>query len=333
MRIPSLSSIMLAAGLALTAAAASAATRPATVPANYLTTPFGYMAPECVTILKPYETLLGERIVSKKDGASRTIGRCAKPRYSRDGVALKTGRMASSATLDGYDLVAGAKLTTGVTFMHAGLTVPAAPILSGDQSIYLLTSIYNDVNPAANALRAVLGWNMFGKGERWSLASMKLDNNGYVISTPLAPVNPGDKVELAHNLEADGNAFLGPFSTGAYTYDFSQNARIDGSVLDQRANAVAAIAMASYGVDDCRKLPAGGRIDGDYSLLQRRDVEEDPSSRLVKTVVAQQSLCNMKITLTAAPTYQYSPLFSITYSADTPPVSQGRSARITYIAN
>ncbi|GHE64504.1 hypothetical protein GCM10019059_25300 [Camelimonas fluminis] len=326
-----LSSLALATGLALASAPANAASRPAHVPASYLATPFGYMAPECVTFLKPHETLAGGRIVSKKDSSSRAAGSCAKPRYSRGGAALQAGGMASDATLDGYDLVAGAGLTRGVNFMHAGLTAPAAPAMSGDQSIYLFSSVYNDASPATNALRAVLGWNMFGKGQGWSLASMKLDNTGQLISTPLAPVNPGDPVNLVHDMsDPTGNGVRGPFTTSAYTQDFSQNASIKGSMLEQPANAIAAITMASYGVDDCRKLPAGGSIGGNYSLVQINDVEN--SDQLIKTVVAQQSFCNMKLTLTDARP-NYAPLFSITYSADTPPVSQGRTARITYIAN
>lgn len=323
-----LTSLMFATGLALAASPASAATRPANVPAGYLATPFGYMAPECVTFLKPHETVRDRKILSRRASAARALPDCSKPRFDRRGRALKNQMLPGE-----HDLVASLNVQNGrgVSAASASFGQLGAPATQTGQSIIFFNALRNSASTDTNALITAVGWNMFGKGPAWTLSAMRLHANGQLTATEpepyQSPYSPGLTPLLLISSSWSGNAVThGPFDLFATTQAFSGSAYIFDAVSATPVDTIDALVMTTYGVESCEQLPAPGQMSVRYYVTQKPlpDLTDQ-----VRVSQAGQTFCNMK--MTSGPRDGDYGTLDISYDTSTQ-AAKGRTARITFTA-
>lgn len=78
--------VLLFGVLPVKAQAPTGSTRPPTVSAEYLATPFGYFHPSCIGRLMPGDVLRpGELAISHADGSLDSVPVCSHPHYDRKG--------------------------------------------------------------------------------------------------------------------------------------------------------------------------------------------------------------------------------------------------------
>jgi len=325
-----LSSLALATGLALASAPANAgaASRPAHVPASYLATPFGYMAPECVTFLKPHEIVRERKILSRRTSAIRPLSDCLRPRYDRQGRALR-----NQALPHDHDLIASLEIPNGrgVSAISANFGQLAAPTTQTGQSIIFFNALRNSASADANALVTAVGWNMFGKGSQWMLSAMRLNENGQLTATEpepyQSPYDPGLTPLLLISSSWGGNATTtGPFDLFATTQAFNGA----GFIFDARSAApidtVDSLIMTTYGVESCEQLPAPGQMSVKYYATQKPLPD---LTNQVQVSVGAQTFCNM--TMTGGQRDGDYGTLNISYDTTTQ-AAKGRTARITFTA-
>jgi len=303
--------------------------RPAHVPASYVPTPFGYMAPECITELKSHETLRDGRIVSKQDGTSRVLAPCKAPRYDPKGMTQKPARsdtipMTLPIAVGGVQLWAmyggfGASVTT--------VDVPNPPRTQTGQTIYLFASVSNGPLALSEGGLTVLGWNMFGTGgAKWQVTTMHFDAGGQLVyAAPAQVVGPVsmwilNRADDAFSGSISGN---GPYTLGVGSSGGRTN-QVDGVYTLNRTDNSMSIGMAAYGVDSCDQLPAGGAT-GSVMVMNNSG---EPATQYVRTYM-YSTACNTALNFAPAESGG-TRNFTLTYS-DAPPRPAGRSAKITYI--
>jgi hypothetical protein len=115
--------------------------RPSVVPEGYVITPFGYFHPSCVQSLANGERLIGDGRVQHADGSlEKSVVACKYPRYSRTGVAARTGLTTlPPPEISGW--LENANITTGSTAKSYGAlvarwTVPRQPPSNVGQVLY-----------------------------------------------------------------------------------------------------------------------------------------------------------------------------------------------------
>jgi len=172
---------------------AAGSNRPASVPSDYVITPFGYFHPSCVREIKAGETLLADGRIRFADGAEEAIAPfCNFPRYTATGeLVVDPGPLYISWSW----IEAGQVSTQSSSYgeITAFWTVPPTPKTNDGQTLYFFPGFMN-INPAL-IIQPVLGWNdgQSGVGP-WNIASWNCCPNGTAnYSTPVT-VNPGDKI-------------------------------------------------------------------------------------------------------------------------------------------
>lgn len=267
---------VLAATLAAVVAEAQswqfAGSRPANVPSNFVFTPAGWFHPNCVIELRDDERLtLTDEIIST-GGSRRSLLACGYPHFRKDGT--KVSALAQPPQVNGW--VADVSATTGpLSFLSAIWTVPANPTSVGDQTIYLFPGF----EPRATwdtILQPVLGWNHYGAGPFWAIASWNCCRNGNTLHSPIVSVSSGATIYgyvwgtncnastgVCANWQVSTSAANGPQTT--------LNTDAYGEVLDW---AVAA-ALEAYGVDSCAQYPGtpgGPPVQLQFTNVTVRDV-------------------------------------------------------------
>ena len=190
---------MLAAGL--TAAQVPAgAKRPATVPADYVLTPFGYFHPSCVNHLAEGDVVRENlKVIERKKGTTQSLV-CDYPRFEADGTKLvgdlrPVGDGKSQPPFIGHSWIEYASIHDVVDYeeVYSQWTVPPTPASNDGQTLYFFNGL-EDINDVVSIIQPVLGWN--GNGlSGWSIAAWNCCPNGTTNEATPQAVNPGDQIE------------------------------------------------------------------------------------------------------------------------------------------
>ena len=192
------------------AAAVGGSTRPASVPADFVETPNGYMHPSCVFELAEGEHLLADGRLQRLSGL-QALGRCGHARYDSAGSLLEQApegtsssverfsadREAASAgpglpTINGWVQSGYVFSSTAAQFLSAKFKVPASPPTWDSSRILYYFPGLEDGNAVQTILQPVLGYNHYGAGKGWSMASWNCCFNGNAVHSTIVPVSAGD---------------------------------------------------------------------------------------------------------------------------------------------
>jgi hypothetical protein len=182
----------LTAAQALTSAGPK---RPATVPADYVITPFGYFHPSCVNHLAKGDVLRQDQeAIQRANGTLEKIQECAYPHYKPDGEVVTGDERDFNPPFIGHSWVESVSATTTTAYgaLAASWIVPPAPLDNDGQTLFFFPGLV-DNNDVVTILQPVLGWNA-DFDSAWGIASWNCCVNGQLNeSTPL-PVSSGDQI-------------------------------------------------------------------------------------------------------------------------------------------
>jgi hypothetical protein len=195
--LKSIAITMFIAGLTIAQALPLAGpNRPATVPAHYVITPFGYFDPSCVTHLAKGDVLLhDEKAIKHANGTNENIHVCAYAHYTAAGEAVTGDERAVQPPSIGHSWIEYASITTTSAFsqIYSEWDVPPAPSTNDGQTVYLFNGL-EDYKDVVTIIQPVLGWNS-DYASAWGIASWNCCESGTVVEAPPAPVNSGDHLE------------------------------------------------------------------------------------------------------------------------------------------
>lgn len=188
---------VLAAGLTTAHALTPAGpNRPASVPEDYVVTPFGYFHPSCVRQLGQGDVLHeDEGTVDHADGSKEEIQECAYPHYHSSGEeAREEGSTADTLPNIGHAWIEYGSVTTSTSYgkIDATWTVPPAPTSNNGQTVYLFPGL-EDYKDVVTIIQPVLGWNSDFAGE-WGIASWNCCAKGITWESTPVKVNAGDSI-------------------------------------------------------------------------------------------------------------------------------------------
>lgn len=187
---------MLVAGLTVAQALAAAAPRPATVPQDFVITPFGYYHPSCVNHLAKGEVLRQDiKAIEHANGTTTNIEQCAYPHYRADGEKVVGDERAPQTPNISHAWIEYASITTTGAYgqIYGEWDVPPSPSTNDGQTVYLFNGL-EDINDVVTIIQPVLGWNSDYAGA-WSIAAWNCCVNGNVNEATPAHANPGDHLE------------------------------------------------------------------------------------------------------------------------------------------
>jgi hypothetical protein len=186
----------LTAAQALTPAGAR---RPASVPADYVITPFGYFHPSCVHQLANGESVRKDaNAIQHADGSLEGLQPCAHAQFNakgdltaQNGVPVKTPVNQPSI---GHAWIEYSGVTTSTSFgeLVAEWTVPPNPSVNSGQTVYLFPGM-EDYADVVSIIQPVLGWNS-DYASAWGIASWNCCVSGHVFEATPHKVNPGDTI-------------------------------------------------------------------------------------------------------------------------------------------
>ena len=285
----------------------ASAHRPASVPADYVVTPFGYFHPSCVQEIKPGEKLLADGRVQAENGGVRPGANCRHPRYNARGEAVTAGSAprpaAAASTQDAVNgWVEDTDLVTSSAYsgINASWAVPAAPASNDGQVVYFFPGL-QDSNNVQSILQPVLGWNAFGDSA-WTIASWNCCRDGAVNYSTPQTVNSGDQiVGTVQNNCAAGAATCSTWNINTKDVTLNVSSALNRtSNYGQTFNWAFGGVLEVYGVASCDDYPQDGAIS--FNNIQLFDVNKkqitQPASLAWSPNVMQQSSCNLNSSAT-----------------------------------
>ena len=243
--------------------------RPATVPADYVITPFGYFDPSCVTHLAKGDVM--RRDISAIEHANGTYDKmhvCAFAHYKADGEEV-TGderAVAKQPTVNGWVEDAAVTTTSSYSALFAYWNVPPAPKTNHGQTVFLFNGM-EDYNDAVTIIQPVLGWNS-DYASAWGIASWNCCVSGTVFEATPSPVNSGDMIE-GFMVETCGVGTKSCASWDIATVDMTSGAQSDllnTSSFGQTFNWAFGGVLEVYGIVQCSDYPSVGINFYDESL-------------------------------------------------------------------
>jgi hypothetical protein len=195
-----LKSITIAAILVVGLTAAQALTtagpnRPATVPAGYVVTPFGYFHPTCVAHLAEGDELRpDENIIRHANGTSDPMRVCRYPHYRADGEKVIGDERGVKDPNISHAWVEYASVTTASSYsiLYAQWSVPAAPTSHDGQTLFFFPGL-EDIDDVVTIVQPVLAWNA-DFPSAWGIASWNCCKSGTTYEAPAEPVSSGDTI-------------------------------------------------------------------------------------------------------------------------------------------
>ena len=175
--------------------------RPASVPSDYVITPFGYFHPSCVRGIKDGETLLADGRIRLEDGTEETNAPfCSFPRYTPTGELVVEGSANPEPLLISWSWIEAGQISTDTSYdaITATWTVPPTPNTNDGQTLFFFPGLAHSKSTPPNEepiIQPVLGWNdgQAGAGP-WNIASWNCCPNGMTWSSTPVTVNPGDQI-------------------------------------------------------------------------------------------------------------------------------------------
>lgn len=167
--------------------------RPASVPPNYVITPFGYFHPSCVLQLKKGEYITRDRMVHHADGSEDQVSSCKYPHFSPSGsvgVADPTGSPQNSPAFY-HSWVENSNVATNTAYgkEFSTFTVPPVPLIDDQQTIFLFPG-FETTTDLQSILQPVLGYN----NGQWTIASWNCCLSGTADESSPVNVAAGDTI-------------------------------------------------------------------------------------------------------------------------------------------
>ena len=250
--------------------------RPATVPADYVITPFGYFHPSCVTHLAKGDVVRqDENAIQHANGTYDNIHACAYAHYEADGKKATRDERAVRQPTISHAWVEYVSTTTSSSYglMEAHWNVPPAPSTNDGQTVYLFPGM-EDYNDVVTIIQPVLGWNS-DYASAWGIASWNCCASGTVFEATPTQVNPGDTI-WGYMFDTCASGTLSCPSWDIVTYDVTsgnyselQNTSSQG----QTFNWAFAAALEVYNIVQCSDYPPGGLISSTGQGLAFYDLE------------------------------------------------------------
>ena len=237
--------------------------RPATVPADYVITPFGYFHPSCVNHLAKGDVVRqDESAIEHANGTSDNMQECAFARYTADGEKVTGDEPAVQPPTIAHHWIeyAGVTTTSAYKAISAEWNVPKAPSKNDGQTVYLFNGLEQSSGDKT-ILQPVLGWNS-DYGSAWGIASWNCCEKGTVYEAPPAPVSPGDLILGYIVATCSGTTTCS--SWDVYTFDQTNGKSselLKTSNFGQTFNWAFGGVLEVYNIVQCGDYPSGGRID------------------------------------------------------------------------
>lgn len=240
--------------------------RPLAVPDDYVATPEGYFHPSCVIHVAGDEQVdgaVGTPRLLRRDGSARAVRRCLHSRFKRDGREVTVDQAEKQAApppqIDGWIIAPSNASQGAVRSLSARFTVPPAPSVTSGHTLYYFPGLEP---PTGNTiLQPVLGWNHFGDGERWAMASWNCCVEGNVTHTDIVPVSPGDVLAgsmTGTNCNAAG--VCANWRIDTLNTRNNQLVRLDTTSYNQTLEWIFGAALEVYGLTECAQLPPSNGI-------------------------------------------------------------------------
>ncbi len=263
--LKSIALTMLVAGLTAAQAQSPAGPmRPATVPAGYVITPFGYFHPSCVAHLaKGDEVRHDENAIRHANGTSENIHVCPYPHFKADGEKVIGDERALKQPTIGHAWVEYASTTTTSSYgeLSAYWNVPPAPSTNHGQTVYLFPGL-EDYQDVVTIVQPVLGWNS-DYASAWGIASWNCCASGTVFEAPPTRVNSGDVI-LGYMFDTCAAGTLSCPTWDIVTWDLTSgkySELLNTSSQGQTFNWAFAGALEVYNIVQCGDYPSNSSIN------------------------------------------------------------------------
>lgn len=283
--------------------------RPASVPSDYVITPFGYFHPSCVREVREGETVLADGRIRFKDGTEEAnIPSCNFPRYTSKGEPVIEGLGNPEPPYISWSWIEAGQVSTSSSSygkIVATWTVPPTPDSNNGQTLFFFPG-FEDINNTQLIIQPVLGWNdgQSGVGP-WNIASWNCCPSGTAnYSTPVT-VNPGDEIQGT----IKGTCKAGTQSCSKWkitTKDVTtgktttlSNTPSEGQTFNWAQSAV----LEVYSISRCSDFPPNGSIEFSSVALFDDDFKKIKNPGWTPMYWVQQGVtipwCNYSATTTA----------------------------------
>jgi len=262
--LKSIAMTMLVAGLTAAQALTPAGpNRPATVPADFVITPFGYFHPSCVTHLAKGDAVRqDENTIRHANGISENIHVCTFPHFKANGEKITGDERAVKDPSIGHAWMEYASTTTSSSFgeLSAYWNVPPAPSTNHGQTVYLFPGM-EDYKDVVTIIQPVLGWNS-DYPSAWGIASWNCCASGTVFEATPTRVNSGDVI-FGYMFHTCSPGTLSCPTWDIVTWDLTSgnfSELINTSSQGQTFNWAFAGALEVYNIVQCGDYPSNGSI-------------------------------------------------------------------------
>ncbi len=285
--------------------------RPASVPSDYVITPFGYFHPSCVRQTKEGETLLGDGRIRFEDGSEETNASfCSFPRYSPTGELVVKAPEDSEPLEISWSWIEAGQVSTSTTYngVAATWTVPQTPTTNDGQTLFFFPALsHNDLTPPNEEpiIQPVLGWNDGQPGAGpWNIASWNSCPNGMAWNGAPVTVNPGDQIQ-GSVMSVCGNIAIQVcpkwnITTQDVTTGGSTTLSIDYPSLLKFVWAQSGT-LEVYNINQCSDFPPNGSITFSNVILYDnyfRRIPDPGWSPMVLVPQGTEPWCNYGVTTT-----------------------------------
>jgi hypothetical protein len=249
--------------------------RPAGVPGDYVITPNGYFAQDCVQVVHASEKLRADGRIEQAGGGIRSTPACGKSHYDVQGRRIdRSGHVATGlataagatpgvgitpASYTGWIESANFTSSTPIGRLRASWRVPNTPSNVGNQVVYLFPGL-EQTPTVVSILQPVLGWNCCGD-QTWSITSWNCCVDGTTYVSDKVDVSPGDEiVGDTYSLCGEGVEDCGEWSIVTQDTTSGQSTTLSNSNPQGRPDWVFGGVLEVYNLDSCDKLPPDGTV-------------------------------------------------------------------------
>jgi hypothetical protein len=248
---------------------------------EYVATPAGLFHPSCVVEVAAGEKVGAGGVILQANGATRRMPPCPFPHYDRFGRAIGAEAVTTPVS-DTSTWVVSSQVSSrpAFNFISANWTVPSAPSVQDDQTIYYFPGV-DQANGGGLIAQPVLGWH---KG--WTIASWVCCVDGIINHSALIPVNPGDALRgYASGSNCGGDGVCTDWLVETIDTTSGRKTLFENLGVSQVFDGAVGGALETYRVYSCGHYPAGSvpftniftsRIDG--TLLRFNWPGEAPPS-------------------------------------------------------
>jgi hypothetical protein len=237
--------------------------RPATVPAGYVITPFGYFHPSCVTHLAKGDVVRqDENVIEHANGTSDNIQACAYARYTADGEKV-TDELAVQPPDISHAWIEDAYIHTGPNYgqVYGEWDVPAAPKDNDGQTVFLFNGL-EQYSKDVTIVQPVLGWNSDYK-DAWGIASWNCCKKGTTWEATPAPVNSGDHLlGYTYNNCSGGTTKCSSWTIVIADVKNGNFSQLDTSSFGQTFDWAFGGVLEVYGINQCGDYPPSDYLGG-----------------------------------------------------------------------